>query len=224
MKHYFFDMDGVLFDSMSKHAQAWEEVMSRHGLNFSARDCYINEGRTGHDVIHEAITTIEHREPTFEEVAAIYDEKKEAFRKKGPIQPVPGIVDVLSYLQSQKADIWIVTGSGQQTLFNELNNMFPGVFTRDHMVTALDVVHGKPNPEPYIKAWEKSGGEKADCMVIENAPLGIRSAKGAGLFTVGVNTGVLTNEDLYAEHADMVFNNMFELLRWLQGNNQETVK
>ena len=54
-KAYFFDMDGVLFDSMPNHAIAWEEVMKVHGLSFTARDCYINEGRTGESVIREAM-------------------------------------------------------------------------------------------------------------------------------------------------------------------------
>ena len=54
-KAYFFDMDGVLFDSMPNHAIAWEEVMKQHNLPFTIRDCYVNEGRTGESVIREAM-------------------------------------------------------------------------------------------------------------------------------------------------------------------------
>ena len=57
-KAYFFDMDGVLFDSMPRHAIAWEEVMRQHGLPFTAYDCYVNEGRTGESVIREAFQKV----------------------------------------------------------------------------------------------------------------------------------------------------------------------
>ena len=54
-------------------------------------------------------------------------------------------------------------------------------------------------------------------MVVENAPLGTRAAKAAGLFTCAVNTGILPDADLEAEHADKVFPNMAALLKWLTG-------
>ena len=50
-KAYFFDMDGVLFNSMPNHAIAWEEVMKKYGLPFTAYDCYVNEGRTAMPII-----------------------------------------------------------------------------------------------------------------------------------------------------------------------------
>ena len=71
-KAYFFDMDGVLFDSMPNHAVAWEEVMKAHGLSFTARDCYINEGRTGESVIREAMWKACNRDATPDEIEKIY--------------------------------------------------------------------------------------------------------------------------------------------------------
>jgi len=53
-------------------------------------------------------------------------------------------------------------------------------------------------------------------MVVENAPLGVRAAKAAGLFTCAVNTGILPDSELEAEHADKVFPNMVALLNWLK--------
>ena len=85
------------------------------------------------------------------------------------------------------------------------------------MITAFDVVHGKPDPEPYLKAWERSGLTKEQCVVIENAPLGVQSGKAAGLTVYAVNTGILTTEDLQRAGADRVFNSMAELLEELKG-------
>ena len=219
---YFFDMDGVLFDSMPNHAIAWEEVMKKHDLPFTAYDCYVNEGRTGESVIREAMWNARNRDATPDEIEQIYTEKSNYFtmleqQAGGRTPTVEGVADVLRYVESCGNQIWVVTGSGMRTLLDNLNNVLPAVFQRDRMITAFDVVHGKPDPEPYLKAWERSGLPKEQCVVIENAPLGIRSGKAAGLTVFAVNTGILTREDL--SQADQVFDNMRDLLTFLQTNN-----
>ena len=218
MRGFFFDMDGVLFDSMPLHAIAWERVMSRYGLPFTAHDTYINEGRTGESVIDEAFMTTQHRHATLEEVQVIYNEKTELFHRLGDARPIAGVAEVLRYVQAQGYQIWIVTGSAQQSLFDKLETCFPGVFTRERMITAWDVQHGKPDPEPYLKAWERSGLPKEDCLVVENAPMGVQSGKAAGLTVYAVNTGILTRDDLQQAGADHVFDNMNQLLDYLQNN------
>ena len=217
-KAYFFDMDGVLFDSMPHHAIAWEEVMKAHGLPFTARDCYVNEGRTGESVIREAMWKARNRDATSEELKNIYAEKAAYFHSLGKAQVIPGVADVLQYVKSQDAQIWVVTGSGQLSLIDNLQLVFPGIFQRDRMITAFDVTCGKPDPEPYLKAWERSGVAKEQCVVIENAPLGVRSGKAAGLTVYAVNTGILTKEDF--AQADKVFDNMAELLAFLQASSK----
>lgn len=217
---YFFDMDGVLFDSMPHHAIAWEEVMKEHDLPFTAYDCYLNEGRTGESVIREAMWKARNRDATPDEIKQIYKEKSNRFnllaQQAGGTVVIDGVAEVLRYVQSTGSQIWVVTGSGMRSLLDNLNNALPPVFQRDRMITAFDVTHGKPNPEPYLKAWERSGLQKEQCFVIENAPLGIRAGKAAGLTVYAVNTGILTREDL--AQADQVFDSMAELLSFLRAN------
>ena len=216
MRAYFFDMDGVLFNSMPHHAIAWEEVMKLHGLPFTAYDCYINEGRTGESVIREAFQKALGRDATPDEVTTIYAEKSAYYHQllQTTTPTIPGIEDVLHFVKEKGAQIWVVTGSGMRTLLDSLNTVFPAIFQRDRMITAFDVTHGKPDPEPYLKAWERSGLPKEQCVVIENAPLGIRSGKAAGLTVYAVNTGILKRDDL--AQADKVFDSMAELLAFLQ--------
>lgn len=215
---YFFDMDGVLFNSMPHHAIAWEEVMKEHDLPFTAYDCYLNEGRTGESVIREAMWKARNRDATPDEIKQIYTEKSERFnllaQQAGGTVVIDGVAEVLRYVQSTGSQIWVVTGSGMRSLLDNLNNALPPVFQRDRMITAFDVTHGKPDPEPYLKAWERSGLQKEQCFVIENAPLGIRSGKAAGLTVYAVNTGILMREDL--AQADQVFDSMAELLEFLK--------
>ena len=217
-KAYFFDMDGVLFDSMPRHAIAWEEVMKQHGLPFTAYDCYINEGRTGESVIREAFQKALGRDATQEEVKTIYAEKSAFYHQllQTTTPTIPGVADVLQFVKEQGHQIWVVTGSGMRTLLDSLNEVFPSIFQQDQMITAFDVTQGKPHPEPYLKAWERSGLPKEQCVVIENAPLGVRSGKAAGLTVYAVNTGILKREDLLQAGADMVFDSMHELLQFLQ--------
>ena len=215
---YFFDMDGVLFNSMPHHAIAWEEVMKEHDLPFTAYDCYLNEGRTGESVIRESMWKARNRDATPDEIKQIYTEKSERFnllaQQAGGTVVIDGVAEVLRYVQSTGSQIWVVTGSGMRSLLDNLNNALPPVFQHDRMITAFDVTHGKPDPEPYLKAWERSGLKKEQCFVIENAPLGIRSGKAAGLTVYAVNTGILTREDL--AQADQVFDSMAELLEFLK--------
>lgn len=217
---YFFDMDGVLFNSMPHHAIAWEEVMKEHDLPFTAYDCYLNEGRTGESVIREAMWKARNRDATPDEIKQIYTEKSERFnllaQQAGGTVVIDGVAEVLRYVQSTGSQIWVVTGSGMRSLLDNLNNALPPVFQRDRMITAFDVTHGKPDPEPYLKAWERSGLPKEQCFVIENAPLGVRSGKAAGLTVYAVNTGILTREDLLQAGADQVFDSMTELLEFLR--------
>lgn len=219
-KAYFFDMDGVLFDSMPNHAIAWEEVMKKHALPFTARDCYLNEGRTGESVIREAMWKARHRDATPDEIQTIYTEKSAYFtmleQKSGGTPTILGVADVLRHVESCGDQIWVVTGSGMRSLLDNLNTVLPPVFSHERMITAFDVVKGKPDPEPYLKAWERSGLSKEQCVVIENAPLGVRSGKAAGLKVYAVNTGVLSNADLLLAGADNVFDSMQELLAYLQ--------
>lgn len=216
LKAVFFDQDGVLYNSMPYHAESWAWAMTKHGLPYTAMECYRNEGRTSTGVIQEHHRQMYGTDATPELIEAIYKDKTEHFTEMTGGFPgiIPDVDKVLQYLRSQGVQCWVVTGSGQRDLINALNKTFDNVFTG--IISSFDVKKGKPDPEPYLKAWERSGFKKEECLVVENAPLGVRAAKAAGLFTCAVNTGILPDADLEAEHADKVFPNMAALLKWLQ--------
>ena len=216
VKAVFFDQDGVLYNSMPYHAKSWAWAMTKHGLPYTEMECYRNEGRTSTGVIQEHHLQMFGTDATPELIDAIYQDKKAHFTKMTGGFPgiIPNVDKVLQYLHSHGIQCWVVTGSGQPDLFNALNDVFDNVFC--DIITSFDVTHGKPDPEPYLKAWERSGFKKSECMVVENAPLGVRAAKAAGLFCCAVNTGPLPDSELAAEHADRIFHSMDELLKWIQ--------
>lgn len=216
-KAVFFDQDGVLFNSMPYHAASWEWSMQKHGLPFTKNQTYRNEGRTGASVINEAHRLVHGTDASPELIEAVYADKSARFNElTGGKLPelIPGIREVLAYLKSRGVQCWVVTGSGQRSLIDNLQKTFPDTFTG--IISAFDVQYGKPNPEPYLKAWERCGFAKNACMVVENAPLGVRAGKAAELFTAAVNTGILPDSALWEEKADIVLPNMAALLAWLQ--------
>jgi HAD superfamily hydrolase (TIGR01509 family) len=206
-----FDMDGVLYDSMPAHVRAWSEVAAAHQLNYVADDFYLLEGCTGDYTInllfqrtygHDAPEDIRRR---------IYREKAEHFQAINENRIMPGVKEVLHLLKERGMDTLVVTGSGQHSLIDKLETDFPGCFHRDRIVTAFDVVHGKPHPEPYLKGLAKAGVEADEAIVVENAPRGVESARAAGIYTIAVNTGPLPDKVLQDAGANCLFHNMHEL-------------
>ena len=214
-KAVFFDMDGVIFDSMPRHAKAWSEAMALEGLPFSEYQVYLQEGRTGSGTVTDVFLAHGRGVPSEEDIKRIYANKSRIFDSFGDPIPMRGMAEVLEKVKSLGLEIYIVTGSGQASLLDTLNHYFPNTFCKEKMVTAYDVKKGKPDPEPYLMALEKAGLQPNEAMVVENAPLGVRSAKGAGIFTVAVNTGILSDDDLWQAGADVVLPDMAALLEKL---------
>jgi len=208
LRAVLFDMDGVLYDSMPSHAKAWHRAMAHFGYDLPEQEAYMHEGRTGASTINIVSRRQRGVEESEERIQEIYRVKSQFFNEYSPAEPMPGALELLRKLQAQGLKILIVTGSGQTSLLDRLNHHFPGVFCRGLMVTAFDVKHGKPDPEPYLMGLQKGGLRAEECVVVENAPLGVRAAKAAGIFTVAVNTGPLPDSALADEGADLLFPSM----------------
>ena len=208
LKSVLFDMDGVLFDSMPYHADAWHKTLAHHGLNLSREEAYLHEGRTGASTINIVCKRERGYEASEDEIKTIYAEKSEEFNKNPEVQRMPGALEVLTKIKQEGLFSMVVTGSGQHSLINRLNTNFPGIFTPELMVTAFDVKYGKPNPEPYLMALKKGNLKANEAIVVENAPLGVEAGHAAGIFTVAVNTGPLDDKVLLAAGADLLFPSM----------------
>ena len=203
-----FDMDGVLFDSMKNHAYAWSHAMTDFGLHMEPEEVYMNEGRTGHGTINILSNRYWGRDATDEEVREIYKAKSALFDSLPEVQPMQGAMDLLYKVRARGLMRVIVTGSATHTLLDRVNAAFPGMFTPELMVTAFDVHHGKPNPEPYLMGLKKANVNADEAIVVENAPLGIQAAHAAGIYTIAVNTGPLEDDVLKEAGADLVLPSM----------------
>ena len=204
IKAVLFDMDGVLYDSMPNHAKAWSTAVTEFGLSMSPHEAYLHEGRTGHGTINILAQRHWGRNATTEEMERIYAAKSALFNTCPEPQPMPGAAQLLQSIRSLGLTIVLVTGSAQHSLLTRLAHDFPGIFSAERMVTAFDVKHGKPHPEPYLMGLEKAGVSASEAVVIENAPLGVEAAHTAGIYTIAVNTGPLSPKVLLDAGADIV--------------------
>jgi len=209
IKAILFDMDGVLYDSMPYHVQAWHETILSLGMNSNPVDYYLYEGMTGGATIDILFNHTYGHGATDEEKETIYAQKAGRFVElnRKPC-PMPGAKEVLETVKQMGVKRVLVTGSGQPTLFGNLEKDFPGAFEKDLMVTSFDVKFGKPHPEPYLLGLEKAGITAEEALAIENAPLGVQSAVAAGIYTVAVNTGPLPDNVLLEAGANTIFPSM----------------
>ena len=136
LKAVLFDMDGVIFDSMPHHAVAWVKAFADEGIDFNEYEAYKREGMTGVATIQEMFLAQKGREATAEECDRIYATKCRYFEQEGPAGVMAGIREVLEFVRDAGLQIYIVTGSGQHSLFETLDSLFPGIFAPERMVTA----------------------------------------------------------------------------------------
>ena len=208
-----FDMDGVLFDSMPNHAYAWSHAMTQFGLEMTAYEAYLHEGRTGSGTINILAQRYWGRDATEEEIERIYAAKADLFNTLPEPKPMTGALEALTAAKNLGSMIVLVTGSGQPKLLESLEQHYPGFFRQELMVTGFDVKRGKPDPEPYLMGLQKAGIKAEEAIVVENAPLGVQAAKGAGIFTIAANTGPLEDDILKNAGADIVVPGMKDVAR-----------
>lgn len=169
-----FDLDGVLCDSTKAVDREWREWAARKGVDGDAVMAIAHGVRT--------IEVIRRVAPHLDaEAEADAIENHEAFDQRG-VTVMPGALDLVKSIPAER---WGVVTSGSR-LLAEHRLPHCGVPVPKVLVTSDDVVNGKPDPEPYLKGAAGLGFEAAECLVIEDAPAGIQSAKAGGIKVVGI--------------------------------------
>ena len=204
------DMDGTLYDSMGNHASAWHRMVTELGIDMPRDEFYMYEGRTGAATLDIIFQRAYGRNATDEEKSVLYHRKTVYFQELPDVNPMPGAQQMIDTLIKAGLRRVLVTGSGQSSLINRLDNDFPGAFTPQLRVTSRDVTKGKPHPEPFLRAMQLASVRPSQAIAIENAPLGVKSASDAGAFTIAVTTGPIPREALEEAGAAVIFSSMQE--------------
>ncbi len=184
-----FDLDGVLVDSTRQVDREWREWASRKGVDGDAVMAIAHGVRT-----IEVIRLVAPHLDVEAEAAAI--ENHEAHDQAGVVV-MPGALDLVRSIPEGR---WGVVTSGSRLLArNRLR--YCGLPIPKVLVTSDDVTHGKPDPEPYLKGAKQLGLAPADCLVIEDAPAGIESARAGGMKVIGMTSTYVASK---LAHADSV--------------------
>ena len=200
-----FDWDGVLVDSTRNYYRAYELVLQEIGITTTPREIYLREGQPTPQLI--ATLCAEREIPiTDARVKQLVERRRQHDVALGPRLFYAGVLELLRRLRKSGYKLAMVTGSSRQSVKRALS---PDVERLFHcVITADDVAQPKPDPEPFRRAAELLGVEPARCVVVENAPYGVRSARAAGCRVVAICT-TLAAEDL--GEADWVMKDHQEL-------------
>jgi beta-phosphoglucomutase len=172
-----FDMDGVIIDSHPAHRQAWQKFLLTLGKNVSETDLdCILEGWRREDILRHFLGDL-----TQAQVVEYGNRKDEFFQQAGvPIKPVSGLCEFLNHPALLSIPKAVATSASERrTRFTldrlQLTQHFAAI------VTANDVVNGKPDPAIYHLAAEQMGVSAKHIVVIEDSVSGVRAAKAAGM-------------------------------------------
>jgi len=200
---FIFDMDGVVIDSNPYHKIAWGKFLSGQEIPFDDQlfDNVLS-GRTG----PTSLRMLFGEELSQDKLDLYLDEVDSNYqtilRESEDVRPIAGVHDFLNQITGNGMRLALATSApvlnielGLQKL--KLENTF------EHIVGKVDVSHGKPHPEVYLRSLELLGMAAENCIVFEDSKAGIQSARSAGIKVVGIASGH-SKEELLEEGVSMV--------------------
>jgi beta-phosphoglucomutase len=200
-----FDMDGVIIDSNPYHKISLRQFCEKYGFHLTDEEL-INKiyGRTNKEWIANLFGAL-----SKEELTRYGEEKESLFREvfKNDIRALTGLPEFLKRLKQNDIPIAIGTSAPRSNVDFVLSHTGLGEYF-SAILDESDVVHGKPNPEIYLKVASKLGYEPTHCVVFEDSLSGVESARRAGAKVVGVAT-THTFEEL--GHTDYVIKDFADL-------------
>ena len=201
-----FDLDGVLVDTLHYHYLAWKHMFEALGGAVNKHTVLLHEGRNSREILpilmkEAGVAIPADRQDQFIEEKRIY------YRSIVRVAQYPGALRVVDELKGRGYKIALVTACALKNMQYSLNENQQSHF--DFIITGDEVSRAKPFPDPYLIAARHLRLEPQECVVVENAPLGIEAARNAGMYCVAVET-TLGKE--YLASADCILRNIDELL------------
>jgi beta-phosphoglucomutase len=211
-----FDMDGVIVDTLHYHYLAWKHMFEKYGGSVCEHTILLHEGRSSREILPlltketGIIIPPEQQEPFIEE-------KRTYYRSIVNVRHYPGAFAVIDEIKARGYKVALVTACALKNMQHSLNKSQQAHF--DFILTGDEIPRAKPFPDPYLTAARQLRLEPSQCLVVENAPLGIEAARNAGMYCVALET-TLGKE--YLLSADCILQNIGELLDLPLLKSQET--
>jgi beta-phosphoglucomutase len=182
MKGIIFDMDGVLIDAMPFHAEAMKlAIKEETDYEIDKKIVYKLEGMPSDNLVKEIFKKYNIKKELDQRlIEKISERKKEIFKEIEETHLIEGVHDLIEVLNECKCVKAIVTGAAKKEIELTIDKMI-GLKNFDVVVSGDDVDVGKPNSAPFVVALQKMNIKPSECIVVENAPLGVEAANKAGI-------------------------------------------
>lgn len=205
-KAVLFDMDGVIVDSMPYHFISWFETLKKYKVTVSPFDIYEKEGEKC-EVCVERFFKRDKIQCDNKVIAEVLKLRDKLYKKYFKVHLFADIEAVLNKLKGKGFLLAIVTGSNRE----KVKSMLPKkIISKFDVIIAADMIkRGKPHPDSYLTAAKQLKVKPEDCIVVENAPYGIKAAKTAKMFCVAVTTSLPAQ---YLKQADIVCKKVSDIL------------
>ena len=197
-KVVIWDMDGVIVDTAPYHFSAWQEAFRRKGTKYTEEDFRRNFGRRNDAIIRNILGD----GISQSELDTISEEKERDFRKKARqnIKPLPGATELMKLLIEHGFKMALASSAPHENIKLQteglgISNWFQSI------ISGEDVTEGKPSPQSFLLAAQRLGAEPKNCVVIEDAMVGVTAAKRAGIRCLAVTN---TNPERSLMEADLV--------------------
>ena len=194
-----FDVDGTLVDNMALHAEAFVRFCARHGLPPFTTDMRARlDGKRNRDIF----PVLFERTLGEDELRAFTSEKEGLYRELscGVLAPLPGLVDLLDRLEAARVPVALATSAPAENVAHTLREL--GLTERLTRVVRSDQVpRGKPYPDVFLEAARVIGAPPERCIAFEDAPMGVKAARAAGMHCVAITT-TFSREAFAAEDAE----------------------
>jgi beta-phosphoglucomutase len=204
-KGILFDFDGVVINSMHQHYEAWSRAFAELGITFEKEEFFLLEGQ-GIGTIVQMLG--EKRGLSEKQSQEILSSKVRHYYKSVTIGFYPNFMEMLTRLKQNKIPMAVVTGGNKSRVETVISDHLKGFF--EAVVTIDDVKNGKPHPEPFLKGAETLSLNPEQCIVVENAPLGISAGKDAGCAVIAVKT---TLDEKHLSMADFICNDFYDVAK-----------
>ena len=175
-------MDGVLIDAMPFHAEAVKiAIKEQTNYDIDKKIVYQLEGMPINELIKEIFKKNYNNKKIDNELIEIISErKKQIFKEIEKTSLIEGVNDLLKELNKCDCLKAIVTGAAKNEIETTIDKMV-GLKNFDVVISGDDIDQGKPDPKPFVKALQKMNLKPSECIVVENAPLGVEAANNAGI-------------------------------------------
>lgn len=174
-----WDIDGTLLDSEPHHFTAVAAVCARHGHVIAQAEFERMLGRAM-PVVYAMLDALQPMPMDLPAFARACTE--EYIARLDAVRPRPGALERVDWLAARDVGQACVSNSGRDVVAANMRRMARGSLA--FAISRDDVEHGKPHPEPYLRAAERLGVAPSACLVVEDSPTGARAARAAGMLTV----------------------------------------